>query len=57
VADQLERVRSQFGLKRFVFVGDRGMLTELQIKTVKTHPGLSWGSALRATVLRQPRCS
>jgi len=53
VADQLERVRTQFGLKRVVFVGDRGMLTEMQIKTVKTHPGLGWVSALRATAIQK----
>jgi len=53
VADQLERVRTQFGLKRVVFVGDRGMLTETQIETVKNHPGLGWVSALRATAIQK----
>ncbi|MCX7001976.1 MAG: IS1634 family transposase [bacterium] len=53
VADQLEQVRTQFGLQRVVFVGDRGMLTELQIETVKNHPGLGWVSALRATAIQK----
>jgi len=53
VADQLARVRTQFGLKRVVFVGDRGMLTETQIETVKTYPGLGWVSALRATAIQK----
>ena len=53
VADQLERVRTQFGLQRVVFVGDRGMLTETQIETVKNHPGLGWVSALRTTAIQK----
>jgi len=31
VADQIEKLREQFGLSRVVMVGDRGMLTQPQI--------------------------
>jgi len=53
VPDQLQRVRAQFGLNRVVFVGDRGMLTATQIETLKTHPGIGWVSALRATAIQK----
>jgi len=35
-----------------VLVGDRGMLTEAQIKKLKEHPGLGWISALRGPAIR-----
>ena len=53
VPEQLDRVREKFGLNRIVFVGDRGMLTETQIETIKTHPGIGWVSALRATAIQK----
>jgi len=34
-------------------VGDRGMLTDTQIKDLKQHPGLGWVSALRASAIRK----
>jgi hypothetical protein len=56
VADQLERARTKFGLNRIVFVGDRGMLTETRIATVKTYPGIGWVSALRASAIQKLAC-
>ena len=53
VPDQVDRLRRQFGLKRVVLVGDRGLLTETQIKHLKRYPGLGWISALRHTDIRQ----
>ena len=53
VADQVERLRVRFGLHRVVLVGDRGMLTETQITTLKDHPGLGWISALRSSAIRR----
>ena len=47
VADQVQTLREQFGLKRLVLVGDRGMLTQTQIETLRKYPGLGWISALR----------
>ncbi len=48
VADQIEKLRKKFGLKRVVMVGDRGMLTQPQIDKLKQHPGLGWITARRA---------
>ena len=36
-----------------VLVGDRGLLTETQIKHLKRYPGLGWISALRHEAIRQ----
>ncbi len=52
VPDQIEKLREQFGLKRVVLVGDRGMLTQTQIETLKKYPGLGWISALRFSAVR-----
>lgn len=48
VPDQVEKLRKRFGLERVVLVGDRGMLTQVQINMLKKHPGLGWISALRS---------
>ena len=53
VPDQVEKLRQRFGLSRVVLVGDRGMLTEPQIGTLKQHPGLGWISALRGPAIRE----
>ena len=52
VPDQVAKLSHQFGLSRVVLVGDRGMLTQTQINTLKKHPGLSWISALRSDAIR-----
>lgn len=48
VPDQVDKLRTRFGLERLVLVGDRGMLTETQIDNLRKHPGLGWISALRS---------
>lgn len=53
VPDQVAKLRQRFGLKRVVLVGDRGLLTETQIKHLKRHPGLGWISALRHEAIRR----
>ncbi len=53
VPDQVEKLQARFGLQRVVLVGDRGMLTDTQIKDLKQHPGLGWVSALRASAIRK----
>jgi len=53
VADQVGKLQSRFSLNRVVLVGDRGMLTEPQINSLKNHPGLGWISALRSTAIRK----
>jgi transposase len=53
VPDQVDKLRQQFGLKRVVLAGDRGMLTETQIEHLREHPGLGWISALRSHAIRK----
>ena len=52
VPDQVEKLRKRFGLDHVVLVGDRGMLTQTQIGTLKEYPGLGWISALRSRAIR-----
>jgi len=52
VPDQVDKLRERFGLERVVLVGDRGMLTQTQIETLKEYPGLGWISALRFSAVR-----
>lgn len=52
VPDQVDKLREQFGLKRVVLAGDRGMLTQTQIEHLKEHPGLGWISCLRSAAIR-----
>lgn len=53
VPDQVEKLRTRFGLKRVVLVGDRGMLTQTQIDKLRERPGLGWLSALRPEAIRK----
>jgi transposase len=52
VGDQVEKLRARFSLSRVVIVGDRGMLTQAQIRKLKQHPGLGWISSLRSPAIR-----
>jgi transposase len=52
VPDQVDKLRERFGLDRVVLVGDRGMLTQTQIDTLKDYPALGWISALRFSCVR-----
>ena len=52
VPDQVEKLRGRFGLERVVLVGDRGMLTQVQIEALRQYPGLGWISALRFGAIR-----
>jgi hypothetical protein len=52
--DQIEKVRSRFGLARVVFVGDRGLLTSARIREeLAPVEGLDWVSALRTEQIRK----
>jgi hypothetical protein len=52
--DQIEKVRTRFGLSRVVFVGDRGLLTSARIREeLAPVPGLDWVSALRSEQVRK----
>src|SRR5450756_2164750 len=52
IPDQVQKLTARFGLDRLVLVGDRGMLTQTQIDTVKESPGIGWISALRSSAIR-----
>ena len=42
------RVREQFGIAWFTIVGDRGMITQVQIDVLRQIEGLDWITALRS---------
>jgi len=53
VPDQVEAMRTRFGIGRFVLVGDRGMLTSAQIEALRGVPGCGWISCLRSSDIRK----
>jgi len=53
VPDQVAKLRERFALTRVVLVGDRGMLTQTRIDTLREYPGLGWISALRSEAIRE----
>ena len=52
VPDQVDKLRTRFGLSHVVLVGDRGMLTQARVEELERHPGLGWISALRSGSIR-----
>jgi transposase len=50
--DQMDKLKTRFGLERVVAVGDRGMLTQARIDALRERPGLGWLSALRSEAIR-----
>ena len=52
VPDQVDKLRERFGLSRVVLVGDRGMLTQTRLESLRAYPDLGWISALRFTAIR-----
>jgi transposase len=53
VPDQVAHLQTEFGIARVVLVGDRGTLTDAQLRTLQAHPGLGWISALRSPAIRE----
>jgi transposase len=53
VPDQMVKLKTRFQLDRVIAVGDRGMLTQTQINTLRERPGLGWLSALRSDGIRK----
>ncbi|MDR1480965.1 MAG: transposase [Planctomycetaceae bacterium] len=47
VIDQVEKIRHQFGLNHVTLVGDRGMITGVQIEQLKKYSGVHYISVLR----------
>lgn len=50
---QVERVRDKFDIDQFVIVGDRGMITQKQIETLRETEGMDWVTALRSEGIRK----
>jgi transposase len=53
VFEQTEKLRTRFGLKRIVLVGDRGTLTQAQLDKMKDSHEIGWITALRSESLRR----
>lgn len=53
VASQAEALRNEYGLGRVVIVGDRGLLTDAQIRMLRDEKHLGWISALRHDSIRK----
>src|ERR1039458_8209946 len=53
LTSQIQKVRECFGLKRVIWVGDRGTITEARInEEMKAVEGLQWITALRTSAIR-----
>lgn len=50
---QIDKVRQQFDLERFVLVGDRGMITQKQVDILRELDGIDWISALRPEAIQK----
>jgi len=48
---QVNKMRQEFSLERFVLVGDRGMITNKQIDTLRDLDGIDWITALRGEAI------
>ena len=55
LASQVQKLRERFGLRRVVLVTDRGILTQVQIDTVRDIEGFDWITALRAPSIAKLR--
>jgi len=50
---QAEKVQVDFGIERFVLVGDRGMVTQKQVTVLRDREGVDWIGALRPEAIRK----
>ena len=50
---QVDKLRDSFGLERVVLVGDRGMITQTQIDTLRGREGIGWIGALRPEAIKK----
>ena len=49
---EIERVKQDFGIERFVLVGDRGMIASKAIDTLRAQGGIDWITALKSVSIR-----
>ncbi len=50
---QVDKMREQFRIGKFVLVGDRGMITQKQVDALREIEGVDWLSALRPGAIRK----
>lgn len=50
---QVEKVQSEFDIEHLVLVGDRGMISQKQIKQCRAREGIDWISALKTGAIRK----
>jgi transposase len=50
---QIDKVRKDFGIERFVLVGDRGMIAQKQVDVLRKIDGIDWVAALRPEAIRK----
>jgi len=50
---QVERLQQDFNLKSVILVGDRGMISEVQLKTLRERSGVDWITALKSGAIRK----
>ena len=53
VEGQIHKLRKRFGIEHFVLAGDRGMLTQGKIDTLKEAGGIDWVTALRSSSVKK----
>lgn len=52
LAPQVARLKDEFGIERFVVVGDRGMISQKGIEELKRLSGVEWITALKSAQIR-----
>ncbi len=52
LAPQVVRLKDEFGIERFVVVGDRGMISQKGIDELRTLSGVDWITALKNSQIR-----
>ena len=50
---QIDQIRDEFGIKKMVIIGDRGMVSQKQIDQIHNHGGIDWITALRSGSIRK----
>ena len=50
---QANKLRNDFGIERFVLVGDRGMITQTQVDALRDIEGIDWIAALRPEAIKK----
>ncbi|MHB8255450.1 MAG: IS1634 family transposase, partial [Acidiferrobacter sp.] len=49
---EIQRLKQDFGIEQFVMVGDRGMISQKAIDTIRAQDGIDWITALKGVSIR-----